>query len=420
MKSAAIVNPEIISFLQQEGNLSWQALRSLPDWFKIDDDPAINELTAEHILALLKARNEHFIKLKLNINPDQLFKECKVLWPDRAFTEKDALLSFWTENKPIIERALWHQLKINAESNYIKVLGDTLPGLQRMPVNEAERLLIIDPGSRSGIKLLITDNTGEELSHSIIFPHEPQNQWQQGLRKFGQFVQTNRVTKFLMLEGEGFPESRRFMMAWLKQQDMHYPVYQMHDSVLSVLCDRYNDDNQDNLHNRARQAAKLAINTYSCFHSIPLQCLLNNALKTVVNPLQLEQYLRTIWEKRMTEVSEACADPRYANAISEMTDLKTGLELIGQVINITDFGYFMDVGIEQNGLLHRSQLPKGQSYQINDSFKVYIEKINQDKQQFSLSTNKPVPKRSIKKPKHSPQSNSAMADALKAALSKKP
>jgi uncharacterized protein len=65
----------------------------------------------------------------------------------------------------------------------------------------------------------------------------------------------------------------------------------------------------------------------------------------------------------MKELAKPGLDPREAihefhfdATVHDIEDLKTGVELPGIVTNITDFGAFVDIGIHENGLVHRSQL----------------------------------------------------------------
>ena len=53
---------------------------------------------------------------------------------------------------------------------------------------------------------------------------------------------------------------------------------------------------------------------------------------------------------------DTIAAPTFAAEIKEITDLKVGMKLQGIVRNITDFGAFVDIGLHNDGLVHRSQL----------------------------------------------------------------
>ena len=49
-----------------------------------------------------------------------------------------------------------------------------------------------------------------------------------------------------------------------------------------------------------------------------------------------------------------------------MEDLVTGMSLKGTVRNVVDFGAFVDIGVKQDGLLHKSQIPFGTVLKVGD------------------------------------------------------
>jgi len=67
-----------------------------------------------------------------------------------------------------------------------------------------------------------------------------------------------------------------------------------------------------------------------------------------------------------------------------MEDLTTGMNLKGTVRNVVDFGAFVDIGVKQNGLLHRSQLPKGTKLEVGQVIIVQIISIDQERGRISL------------------------------------
>jgi uncharacterized protein len=67
-----------------------------------------------------------------------------------------------------------------------------------------------------------------------------------------------------------------------------------------------------------------------------------------------------------------------------MEDLSIGMILKGTVRNVVDFGAFVDIGVKQDGLLHRSQLNPGQSLQVGDVIEIAILKVEPDRGRISL------------------------------------
>jgi uncharacterized protein len=76
--------------------------------------------------------------------------------------------------------------------------------------------------------------------------------------------------------------------------------------------------------------------------------------------------------------------PILRNDVLKMEDLAAGMRLKGTVRNVVDFGAFVDIGVKQDGLLHRTQLKPGTVLQVGDIIEVEILKIEIDRGRISL------------------------------------
>ncbi len=76
--------------------------------------------------------------------------------------------------------------------------------------------------------------------------------------------------------------------------------------------------------------------------------------------------------------------PILRSDILKMEDLTPGMCLKGTVRNVVDFGAFVDIGVKQDGLLHRSQLPPGVTVQLGDIIDVEILKVEAERGRISL------------------------------------
>ncbi len=76
--------------------------------------------------------------------------------------------------------------------------------------------------------------------------------------------------------------------------------------------------------------------------------------------------------------------PVLRSDVLKMEDLTVGMRLKGTVRNVVDFGVFVDIGVKQDGLLHRSQVPKGSSFQVGDVIEVSILKVEVERGRISL------------------------------------
>lgn len=76
--------------------------------------------------------------------------------------------------------------------------------------------------------------------------------------------------------------------------------------------------------------------------------------------------------------------PILRSDILKMEDLAQGMRMKGTVRNVVDFGAFVDIGVKQDGLLHRSQLPPGTKIQVGEVIEVEILKVEVERGRISL------------------------------------
>ncbi len=119
-----------------------------------------------------------------------------------------------------------------------------------------------------------------------------------------------------------------------------------------------------------------------------------------LNPKLAEQYdLGTFsFDDIINELSKPLRDirdnyptPVLKSDILHIEDLKVGMKLQGTVRNISDFGVFVDIGLKNDGMIHRSKLSKtrishpSEVLSINDIIDVYVIDVNIEKKRVGLS-----------------------------------
>jgi uncharacterized protein len=80
--------------------------------------------------------------------------------------------------------------------------------------------------------------------------------------------------------------------------------------------------------------------------------------------------------------------PILRSDVLKMDDLTQGMRLKGTVRNVVDFGIFVDIGVKQDGLLHRTQIPTGMALQVGDIIDVTILKVEVERGRISLGMEK--------------------------------
>ena len=76
--------------------------------------------------------------------------------------------------------------------------------------------------------------------------------------------------------------------------------------------------------------------------------------------------------------------PLLRSDVLKAEDLMTGMQLTGTVRNVVDFGAFVDIGVKQDGLLHRTQIPHGTVLKVGDIIDVEIVKLELERGRIGL------------------------------------
>src|SRR5690606_26133518 len=93
--------------------------------------------------------------------------------------------------------------------------------------------------------------------------------------------------------------------------------------------------------------------------------------------------------------------PKFLDGVNSVADLEEGMEMEGVVTNVTDFGAFVDIGVHQDGLVHRSELANRyvkdprDVVKVGEMVKVKVIKVDKELPRISLSMKalQPVPAR---------------------------
>jgi uncharacterized protein len=76
--------------------------------------------------------------------------------------------------------------------------------------------------------------------------------------------------------------------------------------------------------------------------------------------------------------------PILRSDVLKMEDITSGMTLKGTVRNVVDFGVFVDIGVKQDGLLHRTQIPANRPLKVGDVIEVIVLKVEAERGRISL------------------------------------
>lgn len=183
----------------------------------------LTKAPSHRLLAMLRAENEGFIKLKVEVDNDEVldFMEETIIKNKRETAQQLKLAiddSYKRLLAPAISNEVLQEAKAKADTVAIQVFAANLQQLLLAPPLGEKRILAIDPGFRSGCKIVCLDENGGLLYNETIFPHAPQNESAIAMKKIRSMVNAYKIDAISIGNGTASRETEHFIkkIAWDK------------------------------------------------------------------------------------------------------------------------------------------------------------------------------------------------------------
>ena len=208
-------DPELIGQLRerlwQEGELSARVLdgkqqegAKFSDYFEHDEK--LSKVPSHRALAMFRGRNEGILSLAIRlpgeddapIHPAQvaIAKHVGISDEGRAADKWLSEVVRWTWRVKLytaLETELLGRLREHAEQTAIDVFAANLKDLLLAAPAGQKVTLALDPGLRTGCKVAVIDATGQFIDQATIYPHAPQNRWDESLNVLAKLVKQHGV-----------------------------------------------------------------------------------------------------------------------------------------------------------------------------------------------------------------------------------
>lgn len=203
----AMITSKVIKGKEEEG-------AKYRDYF--DFSASLNRASSHRLLALRRGEAEGI--LRVSISPDaescldrlnRRFVKGRGEVSEQVATAVDD--SFKRLLKPSIETEFSNQSKAKADEEAIRVFAENLRQLLLAPPLGQKRVLGVDPGYRTGCKLVCLDAQGNLLHNEAIFPHPPQNEKGKAAAKVAQLVATYAIDAIAIGNGTASRETEQFI-----------------------------------------------------------------------------------------------------------------------------------------------------------------------------------------------------------------
>jgi uncharacterized protein len=205
------------------------------DYF--DFSEPLYKCASHRFLALVRAEREGFLSLKAQPASEEAIEQLGrffVRGNDAcadvvAASCKDAYKRLMC---PSLENELMNEYKRKADLEAIKVFSSNLRQLLLAAPVGSKRVLAIDPGFRTGCKVVCLNESGDLLTNVTIYPHPPQNESAQAQAKVAQLVQAYKIEVIAIGDGTAGRETEAFVKRIRFDRDLE--VYSVREDGASI------------------------------------------------------------------------------------------------------------------------------------------------------------------------------------------
>ena len=180
----------------------------------------ISRIAPHRLLAMLRAEKEGFITLKIDADPEKCgnkmyYDFCQERhYPAAPLAEqiREAMDDAYKRLlEPSISNEVLQEAKEKADIESIKIFGENLRQLLLAPPVGQKRILAIDPGFRTGCKVVCLDGQGNLLHNETIYPHPPANEKIQSIRAVSSMVEKYGMEVIAIGSGTAGRETEEFI-----------------------------------------------------------------------------------------------------------------------------------------------------------------------------------------------------------------
>lgn len=191
-----------------------EAAQKFKDYFDWEEN--LSRIPSHRLLAILRAEKEGFIRIKISIDDERALQkmEERIIRSHNECAEQIEL-AIADAYKRLLFPALSNEAlsiaKEKADENAIKVFAKNLQQLLLgSPLGE-KRILAIDPGFRTGCKVVCLSAQGDLLHNETIFPHAPQHQSKEAMNKLSYLTDAYKTEAIAIGNGTASRETEQLV-----------------------------------------------------------------------------------------------------------------------------------------------------------------------------------------------------------------
>jgi len=184
------------------------------NWF--DWSEPARRAPSHRILALFRGEKEGFLRIKISPSQDDAidYITSRLIKKNNQSSEQKKLAIVDSVKRllfPSLETEMRNLLKEKADESSIKVFTNNLQQLLLAPPLGQKRVLAIDPGFRTGCKIVCLDKNGNLLHNDTIYPHPPQRDSKMAIKKINNLVDSHNIEAIAIGNGTAGRETEQLI-----------------------------------------------------------------------------------------------------------------------------------------------------------------------------------------------------------------
>lgn len=205
----AVVTSKVVKAQKDE-----EEAQKFSQYFEWEEN--LSRTPSHRLLAMLRAESEGFVKTHVGIDKEEAidFIEKAIIKSDNESAEQIALAikdSYKRLLEPAISNEALQEAKEKADRKAIEIFSENLSQLLLAPPLGEKRILAIDPGYRSGCKVVCLDEKGDLLHNETLYPHAPQNESGMAMKKIRSMVNAYNIEAISIGNGTASRETEFFI-----------------------------------------------------------------------------------------------------------------------------------------------------------------------------------------------------------------
>ncbi len=203
----AVISSKIVKGKEEEA-------QKYRDYFDMNEK--LSRCSSHRLLAMRRGENEGFLRVNISPDDDHCLERLERIFVKGQNESADIVYAAMKDAykrllKSAIENEFAAESKRKADSEAIRVFAENLKQLLLAPPLGQKRTLGIDPGFRTGCKVVCLDAQGNLVHNETIYPHPPQSEYSQATRKIQKLVEAYDIQAIAIGNGTAGRETEHFI-----------------------------------------------------------------------------------------------------------------------------------------------------------------------------------------------------------------